>query len=109
MRVRIMGVRATGARTTRARTTRAPSMRVMGVPCLIAWSVRLRDSNFSLGGTSLGRCDARRKNARGKALLDPGDWRSLPVQPLDSRLDIGLDLVGTHDTPVDKLRVGTTE
>lgn len=93
----------------RVRTTRAPRVRVMRVPCLIAWSISLRDSNLLLGGTSFGRCDARRKNAGGKALLDPSDWRSLPVQSLDSRLDIGLDLVGTHSTPVDELRVGATE
>lgn len=74
--------------------------------CLIAWSVRLRDSNIRLGGASLSRCDARRKNVRGNALLDPGDRRGPPVQSLDSRLDIGLDLVGTHGAPVDELRVG---
>lgn len=106
-RMRIM--RTMGVRTMGVRATRAPRMRVMGAPCLIAWSVCLRDSNFSLGGTSLGRCNARRQNAGGKALLDPGDWRSLPVQLLDSRLDIGLNLVGTHSTPVDELRVGATE
>lgn len=84
-------------------------MRIAGVSCLITWSVRLRDFGFPLSGISLGRCDARRKNAGGKALIDPSDRCSLSIQLLDSRLDVSSDLVGAHGTPVDELGVGAAE
>lgn len=101
-RMRIMGV-------PRMRTMGMPRMRTMGAPCFIAWTVCLRDSNSRLGWISLGRCDARCENAGSKAFLDPGSRRGFAVQSLDSRQDVGPDLIRAHDAPVDELGIGTTE
>lgn len=81
----------------------------MGVPWPIAWSVCLRDSNFRLGGTSFGWCDARCNNAGSKAFAHPRYWRGLPIQSLDSRLDVQPNLFRAYSAPVDELRVSATE